>query len=112
MKKKGILYSEPSDGGESTSVIQEIAVMPGVGETISVRAAKAHLSGLLDWVAQGREVVITSGGTPKARIAPIHDPKRRKVFQGAAAHLATMPKWKGGPTAEELVRQDRDGRDW
>ena len=77
-----------------------------------MRAAKAHLSGLLEWVAQGREVVVTSGGVPKARITPMHDAKRRQVFLGASEHLKTMPKWIGGPTAEEIVREDRDGRGW
>ncbi len=110
MKKK-ILYSDTLQPME-TSVVQELDVMPGIGDTISVRSAKAHLSGLLDWVAQGREVVVTSGGEPKVRITPFHDQKRRKVFQGAAAHLQTMPAWKGGPTAEEIIRADRDGRDW
>ena len=111
MKRKPVIYSAP-EAETPQSVVQEIAVMPGVGETISVRAAKAHLSGLLDWVAQGREVVVTSGGTPKARITPIVDPKRRKVFQGSRAHLAKMPPWTGGPTAEEIVRDDRDARGW
>src|SRR5271155_4108915 len=45
-------------------VVQEIAPVAGVGAAISVRAAKAHLSGLLDLVAAGQEVTITSGGKP------------------------------------------------
>ena len=43
-----------------SAVVREFSPMPGVGSVISVRAAKAHLSGLLDEVAAGREVVITS----------------------------------------------------
>lgn len=86
--------------------------MPGLGETISVRAAKAHLSGLLDLVAAGREMIITSGGAPKVRISPFQRESGRKVFQGAAAHLARMGAWQGGPTADEIVREDRDGRGW
>ena len=34
----------------TSSVVQEIAPLPGGGAGISVRAAKAHLSGLLDQV--------------------------------------------------------------
>ena len=64
-----------------SAVVQELAELPGVGHTISVRAAKAHLSGLLDEVAAGREVVITSDGVPKARLVPmVQHP--RKVFMG------------------------------
>ena len=96
---------------ESTaSVVQEIMPMPGVGASISVRAAKAHLSGLLDEVAAGREVVITSDGVPKARLVPMDREPARKVFTGTWEHLAKMPKWSGGPTADELIREDRDSR--
>lgn len=93
-----------------SSVVREFSPMPGVGASISVRAAKAHLSGLLDEVAAGREVVITSDGVPKARLVPMDQHRERKVFTGTWEHLARMPKWKGGPTADELIREDRDSR--
>ena len=92
--------------------MQEIAPLPGVGAAISVRAAKAHLSGLLDLVAAGREVTITSEGKPKARLVPIGAGEQRKPFLGTREHLKTMPPWRGGPTAEEIVREDRDARGW
>ena len=99
---------------ETTSpVVQEIMPMPGVGSAISVRAAKAHLSGLLDVVAAGREVVITSDGAPKARLVPMMAGTQRKPFSGTREHLKTMPKWKKGDlTADEIIRADRDGRGW
>jgi len=96
----------------TSSVVGEIDTMPGVGEVISVRSAKAHLSGLLDLVEQGREIVVTSGGKPKARLIPIGSDSQRRPFSGTAGHLASMPKWKGGPTAGEIVRVDREGRGW
>jgi len=103
----------PKAGEEETaSVVREIAPLPGVGASISVRAAKAHLSGLLELVAAGREVTITSGGKPKARLVPLQHTTERKVFLGSMEHLKTMPPWKGGPTADEIVRADRDGRGW
>jgi len=102
-----------SETEEVTSpVVKEIAPLPGGGSAISVRAAKAHLSGLLDQVAAGREVVITSDGVPKARLVPITGGQQRQPFQGTREHLKTMPKWRGGPTADEIVREDRDGRGW
>ena len=94
------------------SVVQEVATMPGVGEVISVRSAKAHLSGLLDLVAGGRHVVITSDGVPKARLVPMDATAQRKPFLGTREHLKSMPPWRGGPTADEIVREDRDGRGW
>jgi prevent-host-death family protein len=96
----------------TSSVVQEIAPLPGGGSAISVRAAKAHLSGLLDQVAAGREVVITSDGVPKARLVPMTGGEQRQPFQGTREHLKTMPKWRGGQTADEIVREDRDGRGW
>ena len=95
------------------SVVREFSEVPGVGHTISVRAAKAHLSGLLDEVAAGREVIITSDGVPKARLVPMAVGTQRKPFSGTREHLRTMPKWKKGDlTADEIIRADRDGRGW
>ena len=110
MKASDATILRGNDDETMTSVVREFSEMPGVGHTISVRAAKAHLSGLLEEVARGREIVITSDGVPKARLMPISHQRERKVFTGTWEHLARMPKWKGGPTAEELIREDRDSR--
>lgn len=111
MKAKGTSVLRDGDEETTSSVIQEIMPLPGVGASISVRAAKAHLSGLLDEVAAGREVVITSDGVPKARLVPMTGDTQRKPFSGTREHLKTMPKWKKGDlTADEIIRADRDGR--
>ncbi len=108
---KEIPSSRTTDGEPAaSSVVREVATMSGVGEVISVRAAKAHLSGLLDLVASGREIIITSDGKPKVKVVPLRSETRGKVFTGTHEHLKTMPKWNGGPTADELIRQDRDAR--
>lgn len=112
MKRRKPIINSVDEPTQPTPVVQEIAVMPGLGETIAVRAAKAHLSALLDWVAQGNEVVVTSGGVAKARLAPVESKERRKVFLGTEEHLKRMPEWDGGPTADEIIRADRDGRGW
>ncbi|MFA7343166.1 MAG: type II toxin-antitoxin system prevent-host-death family antitoxin [Terrimicrobiaceae bacterium] len=111
---KEIPTSRTTDGEPliPSPVLREVAVMPGLGETISVRAAKAHLSALLGLVEKGREIVITSSGKPKAKLTSVKVHKARKVFPGSREHLATMPAWDGGPTAEEIIRADRDGRGW
>jgi len=85
--------------------------MPGIGLVIPVRAAKAKLSALLDLVAQGQQVTITSGGVPKAVLSPINAHQGRKPFTGMGDFLLSQPVH-GGPLAEELVREDRDGRGW
>ena len=108
-KERSILRD--GDHEMPSAVVQELAELPGVGHTIGVRAAKAHLSGLLEEVARGREVVITSDGKPKARLVPMAHTER-KVFLGAKEHLSKMPPWNDGPTAEEIVREDRDARGW
>ncbi len=50
---------------------------------VSVYAAKAKLSALLQEVARGREVVITNRNRPAARLVACEAPRRRPVF-GAA----------------------------
>ncbi len=109
-EKKTITYklsklSEPM-------VLKEVATMPGIGSVISVRSAKAHLSALLELVAGGTEVTITSDGKPKARLVSASAPKPRKLFSGMGDYLKSMPLQTEGPFADELVRADRDGRGW
>ncbi len=43
--------------------------------SISVRSAKAHLSALLELVASGTEVTITSDGKPKAKLVSVASAK-------------------------------------
>ena len=112
---KDLPTSRTTDGEppSPSPVLREVTVMPGLGETISVRAAKAHLSALLNLVEGGHEITITSGGKPKARLSGIEKKFRNRVpFTGTQEHLAKMPKWDGGPTADEIIRADRDGRGW
>jgi prevent-host-death family protein len=92
-------------------VLKEIAIAPGIGEVISVRSAKAHLSALLDLVAGGREITITSDGKPKARLVSVAETKPRKVFQGMGDYLLKQPMHRG-LSADEAVSQDRDARGW
>jgi prevent-host-death family protein len=90
--------------------LREAIALPGVGLSIPVRAAKAKLSALLELVAGGQEVTITSDGVPKAVLSPVAKRESRKVFTGTWDHLKKMPPWRGGPTAEEIIREERDSR--
>jgi prevent-host-death family protein len=92
-------------------VMREVAAMPGVGPIISVRAAKAHLSALLELVASGREITITSDGEPKAVLSPVGKHKARKVFTGMGDYLMKQPVHRG-LSADEAVNLDRGARGW
>lgn len=92
--------------------MKETITLPGVGLSIPVRAAKAKLSALLELVAGGTQVTITSDGKPKAVLSPVTTKPARKVFTGMGEHLKSMPVQTEGPFADEIIRADRDGRGW
>jgi len=92
-------------------VLKEVTIAPGIGEVISVRAAKTHLSALLELVAAGQEITITSDGKPKAKLVKVEMDEPGKVFQGMGDYLLKQPIH-GGPSAEEIIREDRDSRGW
>lgn len=110
MKTKPAMKYPPHQ--PQTSELREVVALPGVGLTIPVRAAKAKLSALLELVARGTEVTITSDGEPKAVLLPATGRQARRVFTGTLERLQQMPMQAEGPFAEELVRADRDGRGW
>jgi prevent-host-death family protein len=47
---------------------------------VTIHAAKAHLSSLLEEVAAGEEVLIAKAGKPIARLVPLEKPDVRKTF--------------------------------
>jgi prevent-host-death family protein len=108
-KRIGIKYPEHK---ASVLVLNDAVALPGVGLSIPVRAAKAKLSALLELVAGGQEITITSDGKPKAVLSPVGKHKPRKVFTGTWEHLKKMPMQTEGPFADEIIRADRDGRGW
>ena len=106
-KEKPLVYLQ----GESKPDVLRDAVGGAMSPFVTVRDAKSHLSALLEWVAGGREVTITSDGKPKARLVPASAVPERKVFRGMGEFLLSQPVH-GGPTADELIREDRDSRGW
>ena len=91
-------------------LLREAVALPGIGLSIPVRAAKAKLSALLEMVAAGQDVTITSDGKPKAKL--VAAARQRKVFTGTWEQLKKLPLQTEGPFAEEIIRADRDGRGW
>ena len=110
VKTKTVAAKYP-ESKSSAFVLNEAVTMPDVGLTIPVRVAKAKLSALLELVAGGQEITITSGGKPKAVLSPVGSHQARKVFTGMGDYLMLQPVH-GGPGAEVIVREDRDGRGW
>jgi len=106
-KQKPIADMTPEVTG--SMVMREVAAMPGVGQVITVRSAKAHLSALLELVASGTEVTITSDGKPKAKLVKAESAKPRKVFRGMGDYLLKQPIHRG-MSAEEAINWTRGER--
>ena len=107
MKTKKVTYKSKS---VEPAVLREAADST-LGRVVTVRDAKAHLSALLDWVAAGNELTITSNGVPKAKLVRATAKDSRKVFQGMGDYLSKQPIHHG-MTADEAVNLDRDARGW
>jgi prevent-host-death family protein len=91
-------------------IMRETIALPGTGLSIPVRAAKAKFSALLELVAGGQEITITSDGKPKAVLSPVGKPRTRKVFMGMGDFLLNQPIQRKGPFADEIIRAERDSR--
>ena len=104
---EGTKYPE----AESKPAVLKESAVPAAASWVNVRDAKSHLSALLDWVADGHEITITSDGKPKARLVPVIAEPSRKVFGGMGAFLSDQPIDQG-PSGDQIIRDDRDARGW
>jgi prevent-host-death family protein len=106
-KRKGFKYplksAEPAALKESA--VELDAPQPLL---INVRAAKDQLSSLLEQAAHGNEIIITSDGMPKAKLVQVRP--ARKPFRVDWDLLRSKPLKPGAKSADELVREERDGR--
>ena len=107
MKRKAFKY--PPAKGQAAANLKEAAVLePPSATLINVRAAKDQLSSLLEHAARGNEVIITSDGQPKAKLVPFKS--SRRPFRVNWALLRSVRPKMGAKSAEEIVREERDGR--
>jgi prevent-host-death family protein len=75
--------------------------------TAGVREARQNLSGLLDEVKKGREVLITERGKPVAKLVP-PDPPRHRRFTSLAPFRKRMPVL--DPPLSQTVIDEREDR--
>jgi prevent-host-death family protein len=99
---------DASDGAKTGVVLREVAGLEPQSTSINVRAAKDQLSSLLEQASRGAEIIITSDGHPKARLVPVRS--HGKPYSVDWKWLKDQPLV-SGPSAEALIRIERDGRD-
>jgi prevent-host-death family protein len=104
---KGKTFRYPPPVPQQAEVLREASLTEVAPAQINVRAAKDRLSSLLEEAARGHEIIITSDGQPKAKLVPMQ--AKRKRFKVDWESLKRAP-CKAGPSAEELIREERDGR--
>jgi len=76
---------------------------------VTIHAAKTHLSQLIARVEAGEEIIIARGDTPVAKLAPIGQPKPKRVF-GAMAHLiGEVPPAFFDPLSPEEIEMGEGG---
>jgi prevent-host-death family protein len=57
---------------------------------VNIHQAKTHFSRLLERVALGEEVIIAKAGTPVAKLVPVKNAQKKRVF-GSAKGDFTVP---------------------
>jgi len=72
-----------------------------------IREARQNLSALIEYVREGREVVITDRGKPVARLVPPR-PAMGNPFRSRAVFRRSMPKL--DPPLSQTIIEDREDR--
>ncbi|MEY4488603.1 MAG: Antitoxin Phd YefM, type toxin-antitoxin system [Verrucomicrobiota bacterium] len=88
-------------------VLEEAVTAPRQRASVSVREAKDQLSALLQRVADGEEIVVTSDGQPKAMLVKFRPIMGGKPWRPLGAFLADQPM---GPDSAAGIRAERDSR--
>lgn len=108
MKSKKViapLLKARDEAGKDT--LAETSTTPRERACVSVREAKDQLSALLQRVADGEEIVVTSDGQPKAMLVKFRPIMGGKPWRPLGAFLTDQPM---GPDSTEAVRAERDSR--
>jgi len=75
--------------------------------TAGIREARQNLSGLIEEVRQGREILITDRGRPVARLVPPPRPRGRP-FPDLAGFRRALPRL--SPPLSTTIAEDREDR--
>ncbi|HTR19790.1 MAG TPA: type II toxin-antitoxin system prevent-host-death family antitoxin [Gemmatimonadales bacterium] len=77
----------------------------GVRERVSLYEAKTHLSELVEQAAQGREIIVTKSGKPKARLVPLapQDTKHLRIPGRGKGRVWIAPDF-DAPLPPEILR--------
>lgn len=75
-------------------------------DTVSLAAAKAHLSELVARAERGEDVCITRRGKPVVKLTRVENPKKPIDFEAIRRLRESMPKQK--ESSEEFIRGMRD----
>jgi prevent-host-death family protein len=92
---------------EADDTLAEVPAALRKRASVSVREAKDQLSALLQRVADGEEIVVTSDGQPKAMLVKFRPIMGGKPWRPLGAFLTDQSM---GPDSTETVRTERDSR--
>ena len=85
-----------------------------MARTVSLYAAKTHLSSLVEEASAGEEIVIAKNGKAKARLVPLPDeppPVRKRELGFWEGQGWVAPGWEGSlpdDIIEEMIHGDED----
>ena len=74
----GAVLGEEFTGRLDNDLVNDLVYIMAMAQ-VGIHEAKTHLSRLLRRVAAGEVIVIAKGGTPLARLVPIHSRARRDL---------------------------------
>jgi prevent-host-death family protein len=73
-------------------------------KTVTIHAAKTHLSRLIEDACDGEQIVIARGRTPVARLVPVDRPEPRRAFGAMRGRARVTPAFFEPLPADELAR--------
>lgn len=80
----------------------------GTVRTVSLHAAKTHLSRLVDRAAAGEEIVIVKAGKPVAKLVPLDRPRAHRMLGSLRGRLR-VPDDFDAPLPEDVLRAFEGG---
>jgi prevent-host-death family protein len=71
---------------------------------VSIHDAETNLSGIIDRVERGEEIIISRAGSPVAKVVPLK-PRVRRIGRGSLAEGLTMSEdWDSAEVNDSIAR--------